>query len=200
MMAEERLQIEQRQRRTERRDGCIAGFEQSMSSVSAALSAAARQIGERSDRLGAVAGRLAAGLQAVVGRHERRLLQIAGRLSPEPLHRRLDQRRTRLDAVGARLDAVVPRKLERADDRLTALSRALSSLDPSRPKPGFARIEDRDGAWITSAGALSAGQAVKLVFGDGARGAIVEGGGERAPPSRPAPRPKPTPPGQGDLF
>ena len=65
MMAEERLQIEQRQRRTERRDGCIAGFEQSMSSVSAALSAAARQIGERSDRLGAVAERTAASASTV---------------------------------------------------------------------------------------------------------------------------------------
>ena len=152
------------------------------------------------DRLGAVSGRLAAGLHAGVARHERRLLQAAGRLSPEPLHRRLDQRRTRLDALAARLDGVVPRRLERAGDRLAALSRALSSLDPARPKPGFARIEDGDGAWVTSAAALSAGQAVKVVFGDGARGAVIDGGEGRTPPPRPGPRTKPAPTGQGDLF
>ena len=152
------------------------------------------------DRLGAIAGRLAAGLQAGVARHERRLLQAAGRLSPEPLHRRLDQRRTRLDALTARLDGEVPRRLERAEDRLAALSRALATLDPARPKPGFARIEASDGAWVTAAAALSAGQAVNLVFGDGARGAVIDGGEERVPAPRPAPRPKAVPPGQGDLF
>jgi exodeoxyribonuclease VII large subunit len=158
------------------------------------------RIGRGSDRLDTAAGRLTAALQAGVARHERRLLQATGRLSPEPLHRRLDQRRTRLDALAARLDGMVPRKLERAGDRLAALSRALSNLNPARPKPGFARIEDSDGAWVTSAAALSAGQAVNLVFGDGARGAVIEGGGERAPLPRPAPRPKPAPAGQGDLF
>ena len=99
-----------------------------------------------------------------------------------------------------RLDGVVPRRLERAGDRLAALSRALATLDPARPKPGFARIEDGDGAWVTSAAALSAGQAVNLVFGDGARGAVIDGGEERAPAPRPAPRPKAVPTGQGDLF
>ena len=119
--------------------------------------------------------RLGAALQAGVARGERRLLQVSARLSPEPLHRRLDQRQARLEAVGARLDGVMPRRLERDADRLAALSRALTTLDPGRPKPGFARVEDSDGAWITSAKALEAGQAVKLVFGDGAQQSMVLG-------------------------
>nr|WP_312448651.1 exodeoxyribonuclease VII large subunit [Brevundimonas naejangsanensis] len=155
------------------------------------------------DRLRGAADRLTSALQAGVARNERRLLQTAGRLSPAPLHRRLDQRQARLQALSLRLDGVMPRRLERAEDRLAALSRALTTLNPKTPKPGFARIEDADGAMIASAAALSPGQAVQIVFGDGARGAIIDG--EGAPPRptpapKPAPRPKAPPAGQGDLF
>jgi exodeoxyribonuclease VII large subunit len=152
------------------------------------------------DRLDAAAGRLGVALRANVARHQHRLLQTASRLSPEPLHRRLDQRQTRLDALTARLDGWAPRHLERAEDRLTALARALTTLDPARPKPGFARVEDADGGWIASAAGLTAGQSIKLIFGDGAKGAIVEGAEARPAAPRPAPRPKASPPGQGDLF
>ena len=159
------------------------------------------------DRLRGAGDRLGAALQAGVARHERRLLQVSGRLSPAPLHRRLDQRQSRLEGLAARLDAVVPRRLEKDRDRLAALARALASLDPARPKPGFARVEDADGGWITAAAALSPGQAVSIVFPDGARGAVIDGG-DGPPPHpapapaapRPAPRPKPAAPGQGDLF
>jgi exodeoxyribonuclease VII large subunit len=154
------------------------------------------------DRLRGAGDRLGAALQAGVARGERRLLQVSARLSPAPLHRRLDQREARLQALGARLDGVMPRRLERDADRLAGLTRALATLDPGRPKPGFARVENPDGDWITSAATLEAGQAVRLVFGDGARGAIIDGGDGRtaSAPARPAPRPKPAAPGQGDLF
>ena len=97
------------------------------------------------------------------------------------------------------------RRLDREKTRLAALSRALATLDPKRPKPGFARIEDEAGAMIASAAALSPGQAVRIVFGDGARGATIDGEGAApravAPPvPKPAPRPKAPTAGQGDLF
>ncbi|MED5537036.1 MAG: exodeoxyribonuclease VII large subunit [Pseudomonadota bacterium] len=166
------------------------------------------------DRLRGAGDRLGAALQAGVARGERRLLQIGGRLSPEPLHRRLDQRQARLDAVSARLDGVIPRRLDGDRARLSALSRALATLDPSRPKPGFARVERADGGWITAAAELESGQTVRLVFGDGAREAVIDGASQTpspAPPSatpqskpqstpRPTPRPKPPAPDQGDLF
>ena len=56
---------------------------------------------------------------------------------------------------------------------------------------------------IAAAAALRPGQAVRLVFADGARGAHVDGEGDSAPPApraKPAPKPKAPPPGQGDLF
>ncbi|QSF53812.1 exodeoxyribonuclease VII large subunit [Brevundimonas fontaquae] len=158
------------------------------------------RIEQGQDRLRGAGDRLGAALQAGVARGERRLLQVSGRLSPEPLHRRLDQRQARLEAVGARLDGVLPRRLEREADRLAALSRALTTLDPGRPKPGFARVEDTSGDWITSARGLEAGQAVRLVFGDGVQPATINGGEPRPSPPRPAAKPKPTAADQGSLF
>ena len=164
-----------------------------------------QRLQRETDRIAALTARLGAGLSSTVAGRERRLLQITGRLSPAPLHRRLDQRAARLDALGEKLDAVIPRRLDRDQTRLAALSRALATLDPKRPKPGFARVEDETGAMIASAAALSDGQAVRLVFADGARGARVDGEGDPPPvASRPRPTPPPKPkspaPGQGDLF
>jgi exodeoxyribonuclease VII large subunit len=55
---------------------------------------------------------------------------------------------------------------------------------------------------IAAAAALQDGQAVRLVFADGSRGARIDGGATPAPPPKsPAPaRLKAVPPGQGDLF
>ncbi|MBU2382824.1 MAG: exodeoxyribonuclease VII large subunit, partial [Alphaproteobacteria bacterium] len=109
----------------------------------------------------------------------------------------IERRRARLDATTARL-AAFPPTLERRGERLTALARALTTLDPARPKPGFARVEDQDGAWLTSATALTPGRAVRLVMPDGTAGATVDGGDPR--PAKAAARPKATPPDQGALF
>ena len=160
-----------------------------------------RAIERRGDRLKGIGDRLGAGLQANAATHERRLLRVAARLALEPLHRRLDQRAARLDAVAIRLAAPVPRELERAQARLSALSRALTTLDPKRPKPGFARIDDETGAMIASAAALSPGQAVTLVFPDGSHAAHIDGGDATARPRATQARTKLAPPaGQGDLF
>ena len=159
------------------------------------------------DRLRGASDRMDSALLAGAARSERRLLQIAARLSPEPLNRRLDQREARLSAVSARLEGVMPRRMQRETDRLAALSRALTTLDPARPKPGFARVEDADGGWIASAARLAPGQAVRLVFDDGARGATIDGGERPADTSsapraasRSAAKPKPPAVDQGDLF
>ena len=172
-----------------------------------------RAIERRGDRLEGVGNRLGAALQANTTTHERRLLRVSAKLTLDPINRRLDQRSARLDAASARL--TVDRQMERAQTRLSALSRALATLDPKRPKPGFARIDDETGAMIASASALSPGQAVTLVFPDGSRGAQIEGGrmeggGGQAPARaavaaphpapRAAPKAKAPPAGQGDLF
>ena len=65
MIEDDRLSLERRQQRMERRDRRVVSFEQEMSSVSAALSAAAGQMGSRSDRLGEVANATAASASVV---------------------------------------------------------------------------------------------------------------------------------------
>ena len=61
-----------------------------------------------------------------------------------------------------------------------------------------------DEVMIGSVAALQDGQAVRLVFADGSRGARIDGESEGGPPPvRPKPlppRPKAPPTGQGDLF
>ena len=185
----------------------VAVHERQLASASGRLSPLLlrQRLQREDDRIASLTARLGAGLSSTVAGRERRLLQIASRLSPEPLHRRLDQRAARLDAWGDRLGAVVPRRLERDETRLAALSRALASLDPKRPKPGFARVEDEHGAMIAAAAALRDGQSVRLVFADGSKGARIDGEGASASPAlvekpRPAAKPRPAPPGQGDLF
>lgn len=156
-------------------------------------------------RLDHAASRLGSGLHRNVAVHERQLAAVGGRLSKGLLDRAIERRGDRLTAYADRFGPAMKRRLDRDETRLAALTRALATLDPKRPKPGFARIEDEAGAMIASAAALSPGQAVRIVFGDGAKDATIDGGdaAPRAtalPPSRPAPRPKPPTAGQGDLF
>lgn len=156
-----------------------------------------------SQRLDHAGSRLASGLHRNLAVHERQLLVVAGRLSPRVLDRALERRRDRLSAAADRFAPLADRRLEADRTRLAALTRALATLNPKTPKPGFARVETVDGVMIPAAAALQAGQAVRLVFADGARGARIEGGDAPAEPAarpRTAPRPKPPAPGQGDLF
>ena len=127
-----------------------------------------------------------------------RQLRGSARLSLDPLRRRLDQRAARLDGVADRLSRPIPQALDRAEAKLAGLSRALFSLDPKRPKPGFARIDDEAGAMIASAAALSPGQAVTLVFPDSSKGAHIDGGEPGRP--RTVAKAKAGPVAQGDLF
>lgn len=169
------------------------------------LRAAARGLPARADdllalprqRLDQASLRLGAGLERNRSVHERRAAGVGARLGPHLLERAIERRRARLDAATGRL-AAFPLQLERRGERLTALARALATLDPAKPKPGFARVEAEDGVWLTSAAALIPGRAVRLVMPDGSAGATIDGGEPR--PAKAAVRPKTPPPEQGALF
>ncbi|WP_420479221.1 exodeoxyribonuclease VII large subunit [Brevundimonas sp. FT23028] len=162
-----------------------------------------------SQRLDLAGSKLGSALHRNVAVHERQYAGVSARLSDSLLNRAIERRQDRITAVSERFTPAIRRRLDRDQTRLAALSRALTSLDPKRPKPGFARVEDQDGVMIAAAAGLQAGQAVRLVFADGSKGARIDGG-EDAPPPAPAaaprpratpqPRPKPAAPGQGDLF
>jgi exodeoxyribonuclease VII large subunit len=151
-------------------------------------------------RLDHAASRLGSGLHRNVAVHERQLAAVGGRLGRGLLDRAVERRADRMAALEPRFRPAVDRRLARDRDRLAALARALSGLDPARPKPGFARVESDDGRWITRAAELSPGQAVRLAFPDGQKGATIDGDAPARPKPAAKPRGQTPPPGQGDLF
>ncbi|HYF22308.1 MAG TPA: exodeoxyribonuclease VII large subunit [Caulobacteraceae bacterium] len=203
------------------------GFEERRQRLNAAargLPRPADMLALASQRFDLVAGRLDAALARNTGVHERELLAVAARLTPGLLDRPRAHKAERLAGLGARLHAAAVRAperaardarlvplLRRAGDalerrlaqearRLTAADQLLSALNPDAPLwRGFARVHRADGALVRSAGALAEGEAVLLKFGDGERGAVVDGAPQKPQPPRPAP--KRAPDGrQGDLF
>jgi exodeoxyribonuclease VII large subunit len=114
----------------------------------------------------------------------------------------------RLQRLAVRLQPAVTRTLDRAGERLVSLAKLHQSVDPDRPLArGFARVHRADGSLVRSAATPESGETVRLVFGDGARGAVIDGTPAVLPaPPAPAPRParvaRPpsTPSNQGDLF
>ncbi|MCA6319382.1 exodeoxyribonuclease VII large subunit, partial [Phenylobacterium sp.] len=138
-------------------------------------------------RLGLARNRLAAGLSRNVGAHETRLARVAGRFQPGLLSRPRQAQAERLAALFPRLAPALGRSLALSSERLAALSARLRSADPGAPLArGFARVHRADGGLVRLGAALAPGEAVRLVFSDVERGAVIE--------------PPPGPPRQGDLF
>ena len=138
-------------------------------------------------RLGLAGNRLAAGLTRNVGAHETRLARISGRLQPGLLSRPREARSTALLGLTLRMRPALDRSLIRSGERLAALAARLKSADPGAPLArGFARVHRTDGALVREGAGLRAGEAVRLVFADVERGAVIE------PPA--------SAPQQGDLF
>jgi exodeoxyribonuclease VII large subunit len=140
------------------------------------------------------ASRLAAGLHRNVDAHGRDLAHIAGTLKPGLLLREHEIKARRLTEFWTRLAPLAERRIQAAEERVLALEQLRRSYNPDGPlKRGFARVHHADGRLARSSRELGAGEAVKLVFEDGERGALVDG-------ARAAVRAKPKPPEQGDLF
>jgi exodeoxyribonuclease VII large subunit len=155
-------------------------------------------------RFDIVSGRLGAGLARNAAVHERELVRVASRLAPLLLQRPQAVQRQRLDGVAARLQPGVTRGLERAAERLAALSKLYISVDPERPlQRGFARVTRADGSIVHAGAALASGEQVGIKFGDKVtRQAVIDGApGDAATTAKPArPKPKAPPLPQGDLF
>ena len=154
-------------------------------------------------RFNIVSGRLAAGLARNAAAHERDLVRIASRFSPQLLQRPQAIQRQRLGGVAARLKPGVSRGLEQAAERLAGLAKLYVSVDPERPlQRGFARVQRADGSLVTAGASLLGGEPISIKFGDlVTRQAVVDGAAAApaAPPAR-TPKPKSEPPPQGDLF
>jgi exodeoxyribonuclease VII large subunit len=149
-----------------------------------------------------VANRLGAALQRNVDAHRHELVKSAARLTPGLLERPRRLKAERLADLARRLRPAADRRLARSADRIGALGRVLLTLDPKRPpRPGFALVRRPDGSVVDKAASLNPGDAIQLTFGDGDRGARIEGEAAQSPPTRARPA-KPSPGGgdQGNLF
>jgi exodeoxyribonuclease VII large subunit len=194
----------------------VLGFEQRMARAAGhtlevrrtRLSAAARGlprpqdlIGFASQRFDLAAGRLGAALERNAAVHERELVRISSRLSPGMLERPLKIKAARVEELGLRLNAAADRRLTQLSERLERTDQLRRSFDPDGPlRRGFARVHREDGALARSAEALTPGEGVRLVFADGARGAVVDGTPTPLVAARPKPKPPASPFSQGDLF
>lgn len=152
-------------------------------------------------RFDLVASRLGAALGRNVAAHERDLLRVTARLTPSTAGRQLGRSRERLQELLRRLTTALARVPAREAERLARTGRLLESLNPDRPlEHGFARIHAADGQLVRRAADLSAGDALRLVFADGARAARVEDGQPSKPRERRPAAPAAKPSDQGRLF
>ncbi len=153
-------------------------------------------------RLDLASGRLGAALTANVAAHRQELTAKSASLRPRLLTGSIEVKARTLDALADRLPTLARRALAQASDRLTNLEKLRLSLNPDGPlSRGFARVEDAGGHLVRSAGALHAQDAVKLIFHDGDRAAVIDGAAPPPSPLRTAPAQRRTPGiEQGSLF
>jgi exodeoxyribonuclease VII large subunit len=163
-----------------------------------------RQVDQRAIRVEELGGRIAAGLSRNVVLHGQQLSAVAARLTPAPIERQADQLGERLRGFSERAARALDSTVTRDSHRLDRALLKLEALNPKRPPgPGMARVLDAEGNLVLRAADLASGQAVKLAFTDGERGAVIDGTAAVAPPpAKPAakPRAQPAPTNQGDLF
>lgn len=152
------------------------------------------------ERLAARAERLPAP-QALLSPQAQRLDDLGERLR-RALESRTVLARGDLQRVGARLSLpLLSARHDRAQDRLTALSRLFASLDPLRVlQRGYVRVTAGDGRTLISRAAAAGEAALTLHFNDGTLEVAPRDG---APAPRGARRPKEPPaasPKQGKLL
>ena len=173
------------------------------------LSAAARGLPRAQDlvavpsqRFDLASSRLGAALERNASVHERDLTRISARFNRGLLDRPRRVRAERLGEMFARMRPCFDRSFRRAQERLEHLDQLRQSFNPDGPLTrGFARVHHADGRLARNAGDLAAGEAVRMVFKDGPRGAIVDGEpGAAAAAAKPPVRRKPPGANQGDLF
>ena len=109
-----------------------------------------------------------------------------GERLPRALSARAGHARGDLNLVAGRLRSeLVAQRITRLSEQLGALWKMAELVHPERPLTrGFARITNRSGATLTSAGAASAERLLTLHFADGRVQASVEPGGRPAPVER----------------
>ena len=159
----------------------------------------------KSDQLAQLSARLtrAAERKLALTRQHARLPELGTRMN-EALKRQAARAGERLPDLSRRMGEAMARSLKQKIDRLSALEKLRISLNPDRPLDlGFARVNRKDGALVTSPDMAAAGELLELTF-KGKRTLDVVVGDAPMPPPAPkasaASGKKPASPDQGTLF
>ncbi|QPC98754.1 exodeoxyribonuclease VII large subunit [Qipengyuania soli] len=136
--------------------------------------------------------------EALLQPQAQRLDDLVGRLG-NGLRERANRARERLQSDRARLNAPLLRaRIERAQDRLSAVARLMISLDPDNVlQRGYVRVVGSGGT-VTDKAVAAKEALLTLKFRDG--DLAVTPSASASPPVRRKPAPQGTPPKQDDLF
>jgi exodeoxyribonuclease VII large subunit len=136
--------------------------------------------------LSTLARRLDAALSASVATRRHDLAAKTASLRPRLIMGAIEVKSETLQALSRRLEPLIRRTVAASSERLANLEKLRLSLDPDRPlSRGFARVEREDGFLVRSAAAVKSGDAVRLIFHDGDRAAVIDAAAK--PPSTPSP-------------
>ena len=125
-----------------------------------------RQQERQSQRLSAIATRLSRP-QALLGQHTQWLDRLAGRLN-SAVQSQLTGQAHQLDRLNDRLGFNRAQQVPQRAQRLERAALRLSSVDPHRVlERGYAWLSDDNGQALTHAGQFQAGQAVRATLADG---------------------------------
>lgn len=149
------------------------------------------------ERMGDLSGRHRRSLTAIVGVKHQGLSALSQRLRLEPTQRALNDAGKTLERISGQLFSAVHDQTRRESERLTALSRMLTSLSyQGTLSRGYAVVRGGDGAVLRSAKGTKAGAALTIEMADGHIDATASG--SPSAPKKPAARK--APPKQGTLF
>ncbi|HEY2481646.1 MAG TPA: exodeoxyribonuclease VII large subunit [Caulobacteraceae bacterium] len=139
-----------------------------------------------SQSLDLIASRLGAALRRGIDAHGHALTVAASALRPRLLMGSIEVKGRQTAQVSTRLAPSFKRRMQNLDERLAGVGKLLASLEPRAPlKRGFALVWGANGHLARRTADLSAAEAVRLEFADGAVGARVDG----EPPFRLEPPP-----------
>jgi exodeoxyribonuclease VII large subunit len=156
----------------------------------------------KADQLAQLAQRLDRGAtrKLALTQDHARLPQLTQRMN-EALTRLAARKGERLPDFEQRLHNAMTRGLTLKGDRLKTLDQLRLSLNPDRPLDlGFARVNRKDGALVTSPQGVGVGEALVLTFKGDQKLDVVAGSGGAGPAPKPAAPKKSEPPTQGSLF
>ncbi|MCO5130719.1 MAG: exodeoxyribonuclease VII large subunit [Xanthobacteraceae bacterium] len=181
------------QREQERRRNDLRGLARALPSATEVL-AIPRQ------RLDTATAALPRALTANTQAHHRRFARTAGGLTLNVLRAQVAQARQQTSACGARLAHGARVALRQHRTRADHAGQLLAALSyKSVLARGFALVRDEAGRALRGRTAIAPGMRLDLEFSDGRVRAVADGD-PRAAPIQPAPKRRPKPPDQGDLF